>query len=214
MLRCTYFLLSLLCTLQRLNDAREIMSLVLVVNTLLSISFFLSLFSFFYFKSALFETKKEKKKWQFFNISLRETLTARLMNNAGLNSDISILSMIWQTDKEKKLAVFKRNWRRKMKDIYIYASRWKKIRFAYKTPFTLNFFSATIYGSGNLYQPLQDNGAFVLVSFNHVFILFSFLRSSLFPYALHHEDTIIPSKTISLSLSPRSPSFPRSFIIF
>lgn len=42
------------------------------------------------------------------------------MNNAGLNSDISILSMIWQTDKEKKLAVFERNWRRKMKDIYIY----------------------------------------------------------------------------------------------
>lgn len=66
MLRCTYFLLSLLCTLQRLNDAREIMSLVLVVNTLLSISFFLSLFSFFYFKSALFETKKEKKKMAIF----------------------------------------------------------------------------------------------------------------------------------------------------
>ncbi|XP_031371079.1 voltage-dependent L-type calcium channel subunit beta-2 isoform X2 [Apis dorsata] len=60
--------------------------------------------------------------------------------------------------------------------------------------------SAMIYGSGNLYQPLQDNGAFVLVSFNHVFILFSFLHSSLFPYALYHEDTIIPSKTISLSL--------------
>lgn len=70
MLRCTYFLLSLLCTLQRLN-AREIMSLVLVVNTLLSISFFLSLFSFFYFKSALFETKKEKKMAIFQYLSKR-----------------------------------------------------------------------------------------------------------------------------------------------
>ena len=70
----------LLCTLQRLNDAREIMSLVLVVNTLLSISFF----------------------------------------SLSLSNDISILSMIWQTDKEKKLAVFERNRRRKMKDIYMY----------------------------------------------------------------------------------------------
>ncbi|XP_068980685.1 voltage-dependent L-type calcium channel subunit beta-3 isoform X3 [Bombus flavifrons] len=53
--------------------------------------------------------------------------------------------------------------------------------------------SATIYGSANMYQPLQDNGAFVLVSFNHVFILFFFAHIH-FLSALHQKDTTIPRR--------------------
>nr|XP_012140392.1 PREDICTED: voltage-dependent L-type calcium channel subunit beta-2 isoform X2 [Megachile rotundata]XP_012140393.1 PREDICTED: voltage-dependent L-type calcium channel subunit beta-2 isoform X2 [Megachile rotundata] len=49
--------------------------------------------------------------------------------------------------------------------------------------------SATMYGSANLYQPQQDNGALALVSFNHVFILFFLCSSTPFPALRHEKET-------------------------